>query len=753
MMPGMPWLRFLPLLLCCAAAQAPAQSLGTTPPVAPPQAERRGGAAAAPAGQRHDEYQWLRDDDARAKRPDVLRHLEAENRYTEAVLAPLRPLREKLQQEMLARIVPEQASVPVYDNGWWIWRQYAAGVDHPRVMRRRGTPAGPDAAARAEVLLDLPQHAIAQRSYSLGQVQASPDGRWLAWTEDVRGRGSFDLYIQDLQTRRLLPERIRGVQEGFAWAADNRTLFYVRQHALTLHRGAVWRHQRGSDAAADVLVHDEDDAAMFVGVRASASRRQVLIDIFGADSTELRAVPADAPAEPARVLLPRRAGVRIQAEHVGARWLLRSNAAAPDFELLAADDLGRPERWRTLLPARPGVVLEGLQAFEAAIVVEERVQARRRVRVLDLEGQERRVIDAAAGGTVALGESRDARATRVQVVQQSLVQAPVTLELGLSQGRELSRRQEPVPGHDLSPYRSELLWATARDGARVPVTVAWREGRVRRDGSAPLLLEGYGAYGESLEPLFGVQRLSLLERGFVIALAHVRGGGELGRAWYEAARGAAKPRSFDDFVDVTDYLVAERWAAPGKVFAQGASAGGLLVAAVANRAGARYRGMVLEMPFVDVLGAMLDPTLALTAPEWSQWGDPRERAGHEALAAWSPYDNIAARDYPAMLVTTALWDTRVPFDGPARYVARLRARKTGRNPVLLHVEMNAGHDGEAGLHERPRQWARQYALFLDLAGLGAAAGAPASTPSAGSAEAAAVLPEGEKMRGGIKLTR
>lgn len=746
-----PWPCLLPLVLCWTLAQA--QGLAAQALPAPPQVEPRAQAASGPFGERRDEYQWLRDDDPRAKRPEVLRQLEAENRYTEAVLAPLRGLREKLQQEILSRIAPAEAGVPVYDNGWWIWRQYAPGVDHPRVMRRRGTPEAPDPAARAEVLLDLPQHAIAQRSYSLGQVQASPDGRWLAWTEDVQGRGSFDLYIQDLQTRRLQPERLRGVQEGFAWAADKGTLFYVRQNPVTLHRGAVWRHQVGSEVASDVLVHEEADAGLFVGVRASASRRWVLIDVFGADTTELRGVPADAPTEAARLLLPRRPGVRVQAEHVGDRWLLRSNAEAPDFALLAAEDLAQPARWRTLLPARAGVVLEGMQAFDAAIVVEERVQARRRVRVLDAQGQERRVVDAAPGGTVALGDSRDARAARVQVVQQSLVRPPLTLELSLASGRELSRRQEPVKGHELSAYRSELLWAPARDGARIPVTVAWREGRARRDGSAPLLVEGYGAYGESLEPLFGVQRLSLLERGFVIALAHVRGGGELGRAWFDAARGAAKPRSFDDFVDVTDYLVAERWAAAGKVFAQGASAGGLLVAAVANRAGARYRGMVLDMPFVDVLGAMLDPTLALTAPEWSQWGDPRERAGHDALAAWSPYDNIAARDYPAMLVTTALWDTRVPFDGPARYVARLRARKTDRNPVLLHVEMNAGHDGEAGLAERPRQWARQYAFFLDLAGLAAAAGVPGSTPSAASAEAAAVLPAGEKMRGGIKLTR
>jgi oligopeptidase B len=737
------WLRPLPYLLLplLASAAVHAQTQGP----AGPQAERRPHVVSSPHGDRQDEYHWLRDDDPRAKRAEVLRHLEAENRHTEAVLAPLRGLRERLYQEMVARVPPDDSSVPVYDGGWWLWRQFAPGVDHPKLMRRRGTPEAPDPGARAEVLLDLPQHAIAQRSYSLGQVQLSPDGQWLAWTEDVLGRGAFDLYIQDLKSRRLAPERIRGVLEGIAWAADSRSLFYVRQDPVTLHSGAVWRHVRGSDPARDVKVHDEADPTLFVSVRASASRRYVLIDIAGSETTELRAVPADEPGREPAVIVARRPGVRVQADHAGGRWLLRTNDGAPDFRLLEARDPTQPEGWRPLLPAREGVALEGFQAFDDAIVVEERVQARRRVRVLGPDGRERRVIDGGAAVSVALGENRDARAAFVQVVQQSLVRPPAVIDVHLASGRELLRRQEVVRGHDPARYRTQQLWAVVRDGTRVPVTLAWHEARARRDGSAPLLIEAYGAYGESYEPAFGAHRLSLLDRGFVIAIAHVRGGGEGGRAWYEAARRGHKQRSFDDFVDVAAYLVAERWGAPDKVFAQGASAGGMLIAAVANQAGGRFRGLALDVPFVDVLTSLLDPTLPLTAPEWGQWGDPREKAAYDALRAWSPYDNIAARDYPPMLVTTALWDTRVPFHEPAKYVARLRATKTDRNPLLLHVEMNAGHDGAAGRLERPRHWARQYAFFLDLAGL---ANAPAPVPD----DAAAVIPPGNVSRG-IKLTR
>jgi oligopeptidase B len=734
-----PLLRLLLPLLCGAAVQA--QALG--PPG--PQAERRPHVVTSPHGERGDDYHWLRDDDPRAKRAEVLRHLEAENRHTEAVLAPLRGLRERLTQEMVARVPPDDSSVPVFDGGWWLWRQFAPGVEHPKLMRRRGTPEAPDAGARAEVLLDLPQHAIAQRRYSLGQVQLSPDGQWLAWTEDVLGRGAFDLYLQDLKSRRLAPERIRGVLEGIAWAADSRTLFYVRQDPVTLHSGVVWRHVSGTDPGRDVKVYDEADPTLFVAVRASASRRQLLIDIVGSQTTELRAVPADDPAREPAVIVPRRPGVRVHADHVGGRWLLRTNDGAPDFRLLEAPDPALPEGWRTLLPAREDVALEGFQAFDDAIVVEERLQARRRVRVLGPDGRERRVIDGGPAVSVALGEYRDARAAWAQVVRQSLVQPPATIDVHLASGRAVLRRQEVVKGHDPALHRTRQLWAPVRDGTRVPVTLAWRESRVRRDGSAPLLIEAYGAYGESYEPTFGAHRLSLLDRGFVIAIAHVRGGGEGGRAWYEAARRGHKQRSFDDFVDVTAHLVAERWGAPDKVFAHGASAGGLLLAAVANQAGMRYRGLALDMPFVDVLSSLLDPTLPLTAPERDQWGDPREKPAYDALRAWSPYDNIAARAYPAMLVTTALWDTRVPFHEPAKYVARLRATKTDRNPLLLHVEMDAGHDGAAGRLERQRQWARQYAFFLELAGLATVA-APAPD------DAAALIPHGDVSRG-IKLTR
>lgn len=717
MIPDMRSLGVLLLLVLGVLGLSRAQGLK------PPELERRPFMVKSTHGERPDEYFWLRDDGAQAKRPEVLRHLEAENRHTEAQLAPLKGLRERLYQEMVARVKADDSTVPVYDRGWWIWRQFEASVEHPKLMRRRGGPEGPDPLARPEVLLDLPQQAIAQRSYSLGQAMISPDGQWLAWTEDVMGRGSHDLYIQNLRTRRLAPERIRGVLEGFAWSADSRHVFYVRHDPVTLHSGAVWRHERGRDESKDVLVHDEADKTLFVEVRPSASRRYVLIDIHGSDTAELRAVLADLPERPAQVIFARRNGVRVHADHLADRWVLRTNEGEPNFQLVEAPEKNpdRRDTWRVLVPARPESTLEGFELFEDAIAIEERVQARRRVRVIGLNGKDLRIVDGGEAASVSLGDNRDAASAHVQVQVQSMVRPPATIDVHLASGREILRRQEVVKGHDPAQYRTQLVWAPARDGAKVPVTLAWRADRARRDGTAALLIEAYGAYGDTYEPSFEPQRLSLLDRGFVVAIAHVRGGSELGQAWYEAGRLMNKRRSFEDFIDVTGHLVAERWGAPAKVFGQGGSAGGLLMAVVANEAGARYRGLALDVPFVDVLTTMLDATIPLTVNEWGQWGDPREKAAYDYLLSYSPYDNIAARDYPALLVTTALWDTRVQFHEPAKYVARLRDRKTDRNPVLLHVEMNAGHAGAAGRFERPRHWARQYAFFLDLAGL---AGAP-----------------------------
>ena len=684
---------------------------------APPVAPRIPFVVASPQGDRTDEYHWLRDDDPQAKRPEILRHIEAENAYTAAVMAPLQPLQERLIAEMRSRIREDDSTPPVYDQGWWHWGEFKPGAEYPILMRQRGGPERPDPRAPRQVVLDEPARAAGQAYYSVGASSISPDGRTLAWTEDTGGRRIHTLRLRDLGTGRDHAESIPGVLEELAWANDSRTLFYVRQDPVTLQSGPVWRHVLGSDPASDVKVFDEADKTLFVSVGNSASRRYVLISVAGFDTAETLAVDADAPRGPARIVLARRDRVRHTADHLRGRWIIRTNEGAPNFRLVAAPARAPDDRglWRTLLPGREQATLEGFTLLQHGIAVQERVDADSRVRLYS--GGRWRTVAAQPAATVALGDNRDPRAAHLRYTVTSMVQPQATWDLHAASGRHLLRKVRPVPGYDAALYATERFWATARDGVRVPVTLAWRRDRAHADGSAPLIVYGYGAYGSSYDPEFSANRPSLLDRGFVVAIAHVRGGAELGEGWYEAGRLMNKKNTFNDFVDVTDALVRAGWGAAGKVFASGGSAGGLLMGVVANEAGARYRGIVLEVPFVDAVTTMLDETIPLTANEWTQWGDPRQKGAYDYILSYSPYDNIRAQPYPAMLVTTGLWDSQVQYFEPVKYMARLRATKTDANPLLLHVNMGAGHGGASGRFELLAEIAREYAFVIDQAGL------------------------------------
>jgi oligopeptidase B len=507
------------------------------------------------------------------------------------------------------------------------------------------------------------------------------------------------------------------VLEELAWANDSRTLFYILQDPVTLQSGPVYRHVLGTDPKADVKVYDEPDKTLFTEVRRAASGRYIVIDVRGTDTAETLAVPADRPTAAARVVLARRAQVRHRADHLGRRWFVRTNEGALNFRLVSAPERAPDVRslWRTLLPGREQATLEAFVLTTRGIAVQERVDADVRVRLL---GHAARVpeLAAPAGTAVALGDNRDPAAAHLRFTVTSMVQPEATYDLHLKRGQAVLRKQKVVPGYDAALYATERLWAPSRDGKRIPVTLSWRRDRARADGQAPLLVLGYGAYGYSTDPDFSSNRPSLMDRGFVVALAHVRGGADLGEAWYADGRMLNKQNSFNDFVDATRALLKAGWGAPDKVFAQGGSAGGLLMGAVANQAGSLYKGMVLDVPFVDVVTTMLDESIPLTANEWTQWGDPRQKLAYDTLLAYSPYDNIRAQAYPAMLVTTGLWDSQVQYYEPAKYVARLRARKTDTKPLLLAVNMQAGHGGASGRFESLAELAREYAFLIDLAG-------------------------------------
>ncbi len=696
------------ILLSAATAAALA-----APPVAPTVHH----VVKGPHGERVDEYHWLRDDDPKVKRAEILRHLEAENAHTQAVLAPLQGLQDKLVAEMRSRIQENDSTAPAYDGGFWIWREFKAGGEYPLLYRQRGNRERPDPRARRELVLDQNTRAAGHGYYSVGAHAFSPNGRLLAWTEDTGGRRIHTLRVRDLLTGQDLAEAIDGVLEDIAWAADSRTLFYIRQDPVTLQSGPVYRHRLGTPAAADALVFDEADKTLFVGLGHSASRRFVLITIGGSDTTETRAIDARRPLTQPRVVLARRDKVRHTADHLRGRWVIQTNEGAPNFKLVSAPQQTPDDRrrWKTLVPGREQATIEAFALLKAGVAVQERVDADSQVRLL--QAGRWTVVAAQPAHTVELDSNPDPDAAHLRFRISSMVQPDTTWDLHLASGRRLLRKQRSVPGYDASAYDTRRLWAEARDGQRVPVTLAWRRDKASANGQAPLYILGYGAYGMSYDAEFSAPRVSLLDRGVVVAIAHVRGGAELGQAWYEDGRLMNKKNTFKDFIDATDALVKAGWGAADRVFAAGGSAGGLLMGVVANEAPQKYRGIVMDVPFVDVISTMLDETIPLTANEWSQWGDPREKAAHDYMLSYSPYDQLRAQGYPAMLVTTGLWDSQVQYFEPAKYVARLRTLKTDNNPLLLAVNMSAGHGGASGRFSSLVEYAREYAFVLDLAGL------------------------------------
>jgi oligopeptidase B len=706
--------------LACIALLSGCASGPAAAPV-PPVAEQRAHVVRSPHGDRTDEYHWLRDDHPERKREDVMAYLRAEQAYTEASMARLRPLEDRLLAEIRGRIKEDDSTAPRHDRGWWYWSAFEPGDEHARWMRRRGGPAAPDAGAPAETMLDGNDLSRGHAYFRISAVEVSPDGGTVAWTEDAVGRRGHALRFKDLRTGRVLEDRIEGTLEPVVWANDGRSVYYMRQDPVLLQSGPVCRHVLGTPAASDRVVFEEQDLTRFVGIEATASRRWLAISVEGYDDNALWTLPLDGePGAPAQVL-PMRAGVRSYADHLGGRWVIRTNDSARNFRLVSApeDSPADPARWSEILPHRTEASIDGFALLDAAIAVAERVDANARVRIVPPGGGMGSLVPVPEDAcTMGLGENPDPANPDVRVTFSSMVTPRTVIDVDLASGTQSVRKVQPVVGYDASKYATERVWAPSRDGRRIPVSVAWRRDAFARDGEHPVLIEAYGSYGFPSDAQFDQAGVSLMDRGFALATAHVRGGADLGQDWYEDGRLLRKRNTFNDFVDATVFLQAEGWADPRRTFATGGSAGGLLMGAVANMAGTMYRGIGLHVPFVDALTTMLDPTIPLTTNEWTQWGNPIEsKEAYEYIRSYSPYDNLQAKEYPAMLVTTGLWDSQVMYFEPAKYVARLRRLRTDSNPFLMHVNMSAGHGGKSGRFERLRQVAMEQAFFLDLAGI------------------------------------
>jgi len=704
------------LLLAACAGDAPArpepESMPKPEPV-PPIAAVRPQIVESLHGNRTDEYYWLRDDSR--ENPEVIAHLEAENAYKAAMTAHSQALEDRVYSEIIARIKQDDSTVPYRLRGHWYFTRYETGNEYPFYARKAGTLDAPE-----QLMLDVDRMAQGHGFFQVGALAVSPDNRLLAWVEDPVGRRQFTLRFKDLETGEVLPGAIPNVDPYLAWTADSRSILYLEKHPETLLGYRVRRHVLGTDPATDALVYEQDDESFYTAVATTKDERYILIVSQSTVSTEYRYARADDPALAFRVLLPRERDHEYHAEHIDGRWIIRTNWQAPNFRLMeaAVGEEGDRANWRELLAHRDDAFVHGFDVFRDFLAIEERSGAMRKIRIRPWGGSPDFFISAdEAAYTAGLGQNRELDTHVVRYEYTSLTTPATVYDYDIRTGERQLMKRTPVLGDfDPANYRTELVWAVARDGAKVPVSVVYRAG-FRRDGTAPMLQYAYGSYGATMDPAFSISRLSLLDRGFVFAIAHVRGGQEMGRRWYEDGKLLNKRNTFNDFIDVTRFLVKEGYADPKRVSAMGGSAGGLLMGAVANLAPADYRAIVAQVPFVDIVTTMLDESIPLTTNEFDEWGNPKKKEFYDYMLSYSPYDNVARQAYPAMLVTTGLHDSQVQYWEPAKWVARLRTRKTDSNPLLYRTTMEAGHGGKSGRFQRFREIAEEYAFILDQSGV------------------------------------
>ena len=652
---------------------------------------------------RVDDYAYFKD----RTHPETIPYLEAENRYTDAMMAHTAELQRQLYDEMLGRIKEDDSQVPVERDGWFYYSRTERGKAYPIFARKRGSL---DAAE--EVYFDQNAEAAGHEFYSLGGMEVSPDHRRLAVLVDTTGYEDFHLRVKDLTTGRWVDEQLEKLSWGLAWASDNRTLFYMTPDSAK--RGdRVWRHVVGEPRATDVSVYQDTDVLFNVNLSRSRNGEWILISSGSFTQSEWHAIPADRPTEAPRVIAPRRPGVEYEVEPGERVFYILTNQDARDFKVMTAP-LDAPTAWTDWLPHRTDVFVEGVMAFRRHVVVIERRDGLRQLRITALDGGATHDVsfpEAAYG--VFPGSNPQYDATTLRFSYSSLVTPTTVFDYDMTTRARTRRKQDEVlGGYDPDRYEVERLYAPARDGTRIPISLVHRKG-ARRDGGSALLLYAYGSYGATTEPTFSSQRFSLVDRDITYAVAHVRGGQEMGRQWYDEGKMLRKMNTFTDFIDVAEFLVRERYTSADRLAANGGSAGGLLMGVVANLRPDLFKVIVADVPFVDVINTMLDASLPLTAQEWEQWGDPNSPEAYRYMRRYSPYDNVTAKAYPRMLVTSGLNDSRVGYFEPTKWVARLRAMRTDANPLLLRMNMGAGHGGSSGRYERLKEQAFRYAFIID----------------------------------------
>lgn len=708
-------------LAACQKAEEPAPlaaepTTGETPEapaMTEPRAEKRPHELTLHGQTRVDEYYWLRDDSR--SDPQVLAYLEEENAYFDRLMEPTEELQENLYQEMVGRLDPDESSVPYEKGGWWYYYRYEPDKDYAIYARRKGTME-----AEEEVLIDGNARADGHDYYSLGNLEMSDDHRYAAIAEDTLSRRIHEIRILDTQSGEFLPVVIGNAEASLAWSADGKYLFYLDKHPQTLLGYRVMRHQLGTDPSQDMLVYEEEDKTFYTGLWRSRSGEYIMLSHNETETSEVQLLPANEPLGSFKPFLPRETGHEYSIDHANGRFFIRSNWEADNFRVLSAtlETAGDKSKWEVVIPHRDDAMVRNLQAFDDWLVVGERKDGMRQVRVLALDGSVDRYLEAAAESYVmwpAGNVSTDT--TKVRYGYSSLTTPTQTWEVDLTNGQTtLLKAQRVLGGFDSADYRDKRMMVTARDGTKVPVSLAFHKD-TPLNGSAPALVYAYGSYGSSTDPWFRNSVVSLLDRGFVYVIAHIRGGQELGRQWYENGRLMNKKNSFTDFVDVTAALQKQGMIDPARTYALGGSAGGLLMGAVINMAPELYHGVIAAVPFVDVVTTMLDESIPLTSGEWNEWGNPQEKEAYDYMLSYSPYDQVKEQDYPNLMVTSGLHDSQVQYFEPAKWVARLRDRRTDDNRLVMYTNMEAGHGGASGRYSAYRETAQEFAFLVDLAGM------------------------------------
>ena len=649
-----------------------------------------------------DNYFWLRE----KTNPAVMAHLEAENAYTDSVMKPTAALQEKLYNEILSHIKQTDNTVPYRWGDYFYYTRTVEGQQYPIFCRKQGNLNAPE-----QVLLDLNEMAKGQKFMSVGSFAPSDDGNLLAFSTDNTGYRQYTLQVKNLKTGELMPEKIERV-DNVAWATDNKTLFYVTEDDVTKRNDKMFRHVLGTDKYE--LLYNEKDELFDIGVGRSRDKAVILLGAYSKTSTEFQYIPANDPNATWKVILPRQNDHEYDVDHRGDLFYIRTNKGATNFRVVTAPVSDPSEKnWKEFVAHRPAVKIDGIDLFSDHAVLSEWENGLEQIEIVNFKNNQRhRVAFPEPVYSASISNNREFNTTVVRYNYQSLSTPSSVFDYDMNSRKATLLKQTEVPGgFDKNNYKTERVFATAADGTKIPMSVVYRT-TVKRDGTAPLLLYGYGSYGISIPPSFSASRLALLDRGVVYVIAHIRGGGELGEPWRDAGRMMNKINTFTDFIACAEHLVNNKYTSKDRLAIQGGSAGGMLMGAVTNMRPDLFKAVIAQVPFVDVLNTMLDASLPLTTSEYIEWGNPNEKPAYDYMKKYSPYDNVHKANYPAMLVKVSLNDSQVPYWEGSKLVAKLRDYKTDKNPLILKVNMGAGHGGASGRYDAIRETAFDYAFVL-----------------------------------------